>query len=234
MKILGIIPARAGSKGVPGKNIKLLGNKPLLQYTAEAAKQAGLISDIIISTDTEEIAGVAAKAGIEVPFLRPPNLATDTASSIDVVIHAIKFLSSKGRNYDAVCLLQPTNPFRRKGFIDAAIEKFIVSGTDSLVSVLRVPHEFNPHWTYEINEKGTLTITTGEKEIIRRRQDLPLTFFRDGSIYITNVDVILQQQSFYGNSISYIENDPAFHLNIDTPEDWDNAKTVCEKVFDKL
>ncbi len=234
MKILGIIPARAGSKGVPGKNIKLLGNKPLLQYTAEAAKQALLISDIIISTDTEEIAGVAAKAGIEVPFLRPTNLATDTASSIDVVIHALKFLSSEGRNYDAVCLLQPTNPFRRKGFIDGAIEKFIASGTDSLISVLRVPHEFNPHWTFEINESGTLAIATGEKEIIRRRQDLPPAFFRDGSIYITNVDVILQQQSFYGNSISYIENDPAFHVNIDTPEDWENAKTVCEKVFDKL
>lgn len=233
MKILGIIPARGGSKGVPGKNIKLLGDKPLLQYTADAAKQAALISDTIISTDSEEIANVAAQSGIEVPFIRPEVLATDTASSIDMVIHAVNFLIAQGRKYDAVCLLQPTNPFRQKGFIDMAIEKFIQAGSDSLISVLPVPHEFNPHWVFEKNAYGNLTVATGETEIIRRRQDLPVAFYRDGSIYLTKTSVILQQQSFYGASVSYIENDPEWHLNIDTLKDWQLALNVCKKLYNK-
>src|SRR6476620_1034270 len=123
MKVLAIIPARAGSKGVPGKNIKILGNKPLLHYTAASSRESVLITDTIISTDSEEIANVAASSGIEVPFIRPASLATDNASSIEVVIHAVKFLSAQEKDYDAVCLLQPNNPFRQKGFIDKAIEK---------------------------------------------------------------------------------------------------------------
>ena len=214
---------------MPGKNIKALGDKPLLQYTAEAAKQARLISETIISTDSEEIAKVAEQLGIEVPFIRPAALATDTASSIDVVIHAVNFLSGEKRNYDAICLLQPTNPFRQKGFIDKAIDKFLQAGTDSLISVLRVPHEFNPHWVFETTLNGTLVISTGEKEIIPRRQDLPHAFYRDGSIYLTRTKVILQQKSFFGESISYIENDPNFHVNIDTPEDWEIAHDLCKK-----
>lgn len=220
MRILGLIPARGGSKGVPGKNIKVLGDKPLIQYTIAAARQAALIDDIIISTDSEEIAEVAIKGGAEVPFIRPAELASDTSSSIDVVIHAIKVLSGQGRNYDSVCLLQPTNPFRKKGFIDEGIKKFIEAGTDSLISVLPVPEEFNPHWLFELKKNGTLTIATGESEIIRRRQDLPPAFYRDGSIYLTLTSIILEQQSLYGKSIAYIQNDPLWHVNIDTPADW--------------
>jgi CMP-N-acetylneuraminic acid synthetase len=229
MKVLGIIPARGGSKGVPGKNIKILGNKPLLQYTAEAALKSSLLTDIIISTDNEDIAVIARKCGIEVPFIRPAALATDTASSIDVVIHAIEFLEQQARFYDAICLLQPTNPFRSKGLIDSAIEKFFKSGTDSLISVLPVPHEFNPHWLFEINTRGTLVIATGEKEIIRRRQDLPTAYYRDGSIYLTKTKVLLQQRSFYGESVAYIESNPVWHVNIDTLKDWETAQNLCKK-----
>jgi CMP-N-acetylneuraminic acid synthetase len=232
MKILAIIPARAGSKGVPGKNIKILGNKPLLHYTASSSRESVLITDTIISTDSEEIANVASRSDIEVPFIRPGSLATDSASSIDVVIHAVKFLSAQGRDYDAVCLLQTTNPFRQKGFIDKAIEKFIEAGTDSLISVLPVPLEFNPHWVFEITVQGTLTIATGEREIIRRRQDLPHAFYRDGSIYLTKTSTILQQQSFYGDSISYIENDPTWHVNIDTPGDWTCAENMLNRYLE--
>jgi CMP-N,N'-diacetyllegionaminic acid synthase len=232
MKILAIIPARSGSKGVPGKNVKILGNEPLLNYTVASSKESGLITDTIISTDSEEIADVAAKSGIEVPFIRPALLATDSTASIDVVIHAVKYLSAQGRDYDAVCLLQPTSPFRQKGFIDKAIEKFIQAGTDSLISVLPVPAEFNPHWVFEITSKGTLTIATGEKEIIRRRQDLPHAFYRDGSIYLTKISTILNQQSFYGDSISYIENDPAYHVNIDTLSDWVTAENLVKKILE--
>jgi N-acylneuraminate cytidylyltransferase len=230
MRILAIIPARSGSKGVPGKNIKLLGGKPLIWYTANSAKEAKLITDIIISTDSEEIADLVSKFGVEVPFIRPAELATDTASSVDVVIHAVKELSGRGKTYDAVCLLQPTNPFRQNGFIDKAIQKFIDAGTDSLVSVLPVPDEFNPHWIFEANENDTLSIATGEKEIIRRRQDLPRAFYRDGSVYLTRTSTVLKDHSLYGNSIGYIINNPDFHVNIDTEEDWKAATELQIKI----
>jgi CMP-N,N'-diacetyllegionaminic acid synthase len=231
MKTLAIITARGGSKGVPGKNIKILGTKPLLQYTAEAALASSLLSDIIVSTESEEIASLAQKCGIEVPFIRPSALATDRSSSIDVVLHAINYLEKEKKYYDAVCLLQPTNPFRPVGFIDKAIQQFQKNKTDSLISVLPVPAEFNPHWIFELGATGTLHIITGEKEIIKRRQDLPPAFFRDGSIYITKTSVLKQQHSLYGDQIGYIESDPFFYINIDIPEDFVNAENKLSAVL---
>lgn len=228
MRILGLITARGGSKGVPKKNIKLLNGKPLLAYTIEAAKKSKFITEIVLSSDDDEIIQTATNLGLNVPFKRPSELAQDTTSSIDVVAHALQFFESKGVFFDAVCLLQPTSPFRKEGFIDAAIEKFTKQNTDCLLSVLQVPHEYNPHWTFVENANGTLNIATGEKEIIKRRQDLPPAFFRDGSIYITKTQVIKEKHSFYGESISYIESDPTFFCNIDTLKDWELAE---EKVI---
>ena len=228
MRILGLITARGGSKGVPKKNIKLLNGKPLLAYTIEAAKKSKFITEIVLSSDDDGIIQTATNLGLNVPFKRPSELAQDTTSSIDVVAHALQFFESKGVFFDAVCLLQPTSPFRKEGFIDAAIEKFTKQNTDCLLSVLQVPHEYNPYWTFVENANGTLNIATGEKEIIKRRQDLPPAFFRDGSIYITKTQVIKEKHSFYGESISYIESDPAFFCNIDTLKDWELAE---EKVI---
>lgn len=220
MRILGLIPARGGSKGVPRKNIRLLGNRPLLQYTIEAARFSHGLTDIILSTDDTEIAKCGLELGVEVPFMRPQYLATDEASSIDVVVDVIQQLKKQGREYEAVCLLQPTSPFRVSGFIDQAIAKFQEGNTDSLLSVLEVPHEYNPHWVYEQDEKGMLRISTGEREIVKRRQDLPKAFHRDGSIYLTKTQVILEQKSFYGASIGFIQSDPQYSCNIDTLKDW--------------
>jgi CMP-N,N'-diacetyllegionaminic acid synthase len=226
MRILGIITARGGSKGVPGKNIKLLGDLPLLAYTAHAALASKSLDRVILSTDCPSIASVAQKYDLEVPFLRPEALASDTASSIDVVKHAVSYIENQGDFYDAVCLLQPTSPFRPKGFIDLAIQKFIQDKADALVSVLPVPHEFNPHWVFETNQEGYLKLATGEDAIIKRRQDLPGAYFRDGSIYITKT-AIVKSGSFYGKKLSYLESNPDFYVNIDTLEDW-------EKALDKL
>ncbi|HXL54763.1 MAG TPA: acylneuraminate cytidylyltransferase family protein, partial [Chitinophagaceae bacterium] len=183
------------------------------------------------STDSEEIASIAKKCGIEAPFIRPSALATDSSFSIDVVLHAIHYLEKEKRYYDAVCLLQPTNPFRPVGFIDKAIQQFEKSKTDSLISVLPVPEEFNPHWVFEPGADGTLHLVTGENEIVKRRQDLPPAFFRDGSIYITKTSVIKQQHSFYGDQIGYIESDPFFYVNIDNPEDFVNAENKLPAVL---
>lgn len=230
MKVLGIIPARGGSKGVPRKNMKVLGGKPLIAYTLEQAKQSELLTDVILSSEDSEIIEWALKNGLEVPFTRPLELSTDNASSIDVVLHAIRFLSQKGRNYDAVCLLQPSSPFRESGMIDRAIEKFINLEVDSLISVLPVPHEYNPHWVFEENSNGLLVISTGEKEIIKRRQELPVVYFRDGSIYLTKTEVLLNQHSFYGDKTGSIVSNPAYYCNIDTQEDWEKAVVQVNKI----
>ena len=227
-KILGIIPARGGSKGVPNKNIKLLGGKPLLQYTADAALNTTLLTKVILSTDSKAIAAIGRSLGLEVPFLRPIELATDTTSTLPVLQHAINYLQSLGEQYDAVCILQATSPFRPTGFIDKAIQKFISSDCDSLMSVLPVPHEYNPHWIFEPDAKGNLQIATGEKEIIKRRQDLPKAFIRDGSIYITKTNIIMEKNSIYGATIGYIESKPENHCNIDTMNDWEIAERKIE------
>lgn len=232
MKILGLIPARGGSKGVPKKNIKLLGRKPLIEYTIDAAKDSKLLSQIVVSTDDEEIAIAAEVAGYKPPFVRPAELAEDTSTSLEVVQHAITFFESQNIFFDAVCLLQPTSPFREKGSIDKAIERFMHSNADCLVSVLPIPQEFNPHWAFEESENGLLKIATGETTIIPRRQALPKAFHRDGSIYITKTEVI-KTGSLYGNKIAYIESDSEFHVNIDTMKDWETAEKLLNKLLSK-
>lgn len=223
MKILGVIPARGGSKGVPGKNIKLLGDKPLLAYSYEAAKKSQKLNDCILSTDDEEIAEVGRSIGLSVPFLRPSQLAIDSAPTLLTLIHALEYFKDMGVQYDAICLIQPTSPFRPVNLIDLAIDKFITSGADSLVTVLPVPDHYNPHWVFEPNQEGYLKIATGENNPISRRQDLPPAYIRDGSIYLIRTDIVVAG-SLYGNSISYLTNDFGYYVNIDTPEDWEKAE----------
>ena len=229
MKILAIIPARGGSKGVPRKNIKLLNGIPLIEYTINAAKDSKLITDVLVNSDDDEILEIANKNKVSI-FKRSRDLATDTSASIDVVCDTLQQLQSQNKFYDAIILLQPTSPFRPIGFIDEAIEKFLNSGFDSLISVLEVPHEYNPHWTFEL-ENNQLKIVTGEKEIIKRRQDLPKTYFRDGSIYITKTEVLLNQKTFYGQSIGYIESNPDYYCNIDTLKDWEVAESKAKQII---
>jgi CMP-N-acetylneuraminic acid synthetase len=228
MKILSIIPARGGSKGVPGKNIKLLNGKPLLQYTAEIALESKYLTAVILSSDDKQIITVAKSLGIQVPFLRPEELGQDTTPTIDVIIHALQWYENQAVFFDAVCLLQVTSPFRTVEFLNKAIEKFITSGCDSLVSVQKVPHEYNPHWTFEVNPEGNLKISTGEEKIISRRQELPEAYHRDGSIYIMKTEVLLQQHSLYGKSMSFIESSPEFYVNIDTLADWEKAERMIK------
>ena len=149
---------------------------------------------------------------MEVPFMRPSNLAADKSPTLPVIKHALEFLRTLGETYDAVCLLQVTSPFREEGLIDQAINEFIKSGADALVSVLSVPHEYNPHWVFEPNNDGFLKIATGENEIIPRRQELPPAFIRDGAIYITKTKVIEEQNSLYGEKLAYVETDLRFML----------------------
>lgn len=228
MKILAIIPARGGSKGIPGKNIKLLNGKQLLSYTSDVALQSKYLTEVVVSTEDEEITEEAIKLGIKVPFVRPKELAEDNTPTIDVIVHTLKWYENQNIYFDAVCLLQVTSPFRTVEFLDKAIEKFIEKDCDSLVSVQKVPHEYNPHWTFEINSEGNLKIATGETKIISRRQDLPVAYHRDGSIYITKTEVLLKEYSLYGKSTAFIESDPKFYVNIDTIYDWEKAEKMIQ------
>lgn len=231
MRILGLIPARGGSKGVPHKNKKELHGRPLLQYTIEAAKAAVGIDRLVFSSEDESLRSLASEMGAEVPFERPEHLAQDTSGSLDVVQHALRTLADQGDHFDAVCLLQVTSPFRTSTLIDAAISTFKSGQKDALVSVLKVPHEYNPHWVFEADAHGQLSIATGEKDIIKRRQDLPDTYIRDGAIYITKTTAILENDSLYGNSLGYIVSDPNRHVNIDTMDDWYVAEAMAKKLF---
>ena len=231
MRILGLIPARGGSKGVPGKNIKLLGEKPLIQYTSDIALKSDFLSKVILSSDDDKIISVAKNIGLEVPFKRPNKLAEDQSPTLPVILHALEYFESKGEFFDAICLLQVTSPFRTVSFLDKAIQQFIEKGTDSLVSVLEVPHEYNPHWTFELDENNLLKIATGEDDIITRRQSLPKAFHRDGSLYITKTSVLKEQNSLYGKTISHIESPKELYVNIDTLEDWRKAEKLVNELY---
>ncbi len=228
MKVLGIIPARGGSKGVPRKNIRLLCGKPLLVYTAESALRAKKLTRVILSTEDEEIAEIGKQCGLDVPFLRPANLAQDTTPTLPVIQHAVEFLETEGNTFDAICLLQPTNPLRRAEDIDNCIDLMENSEADSVVSVLPVPAEYNPKWVYWKGADGKLSLSTGEVEPIPRRQDLPTAFHRDGSIYVTRRNVLFEKSNLYGNNIQgYIMN-PKYSANIDTMNDWFEVEALLK------
>lgn len=226
MNVLGVVTARGGSKGVPGKNIRLLGGKPLLTWTAEAAMSARSLTKVVLSTDDEEIAAVGRAAHLDVPFMRPAELAQDRTPSLAVLQHTLRWFEERGEHYDAVCLLQPTNPLRTAATIDACIARFVETGADAVVTVLPVPAEHNPHWVYFAAANGELRLSTGEAEPVSRRQDLPAAFHREGSVYVTRRDVLLEQGSLYGARVIGFEVDPSASVNIDSLEDWARAEAL--------
>ncbi len=226
MRVLGIIPARGGSKGIPRKNVKLLNGKPLLAYTIESAIAAKRLDRTILSTEDNEIAELGLSLGIDVPFMRPPELSGDEAPTFPVVMHAVEELEKAGDRFEAVCLLQPTNPLRRSEDIDRCIELLESTGADSVVTVSEVPHQYNPNWVYLQNDYGELTLSTGETRPIARRQDLPRAFYREGSVYVTRRSVLYRYEDLYGRRLRGYEIDRSRSVNIDTEEDWHRAERL--------
>lgn len=220
MRVLGIIPARGGSKGVPRKNIKLLCGKPLIAYTIASTLNAKLLTRTILSTEDAEIAQIGREWGVDVPFLRPRELAKDGTPTLPVIVHAVETLQAMGESYDAVGILQPTSPMRRAEDIDGCINLLESSGADSVISVLRVPEAYNPSWVYRRTPDGTMTLSTGDAEPISRRQDLLPAFHREGSVYVTRTEILLKKQSLYGTRVQGYEMSPEFSSNIDTEDDW--------------
>jgi CMP-N-acetylneuraminic acid synthetase len=226
MRTVGIITARGGSKGIPRKNLKLLAGKPLLVWTVEAALQATKLARVILSTDDDEIADIGRTAGIDVPFMRPRELALDTTPSLPVLQHAANWLDDAHDPYQAIVLLQPTSPLRTAATIDGCVALLERSGADSVMTVIPIPAEHNPHWVYVRDASGALTLVTGEKEPIARRQDLPPAFCRDGSVFVVRREVLVERSSLYGDrTVGYVVN-PASTVDIDTEEDWARTEAV--------
>lgn len=226
MKVLGIVTARGGSKGVPRKNVRPLRGKPLLQYTAEAALSAHHLARVILSTDDPEIAELGHRCGLDVPFLRPRELAGDATPTLPVVRHAVQHVEAANVRYDAVCLLQPTHPLRRAEIIDACIETLEAGEFDAVVTVLPIPASYNPHWAYFQSSDGLLRLSTGGVEPIPRRQDLPPAYHREGSVYVTRRNVLMEGNSLYGTRLGGYAVDPTWSVNIDGPEDWERAEAL--------
>ncbi len=197
-KILAVITARGGSKGLPGKNIKLLLGKPLIVWTIEKALESTFLDRIIVSTDSDEIAAVAKEHGAEVPFKRPKRLSGDRVGSYDVVAHAIGYLSRRGDVFDYVALLEPTSPLRKKGDIDRAIAKLIDNEkkADSLVSFGQVTLE-HPAVIKKVSSKGYMVPYVKNPEKATGRQGYSPAYFPYGVIYLTRISALYKHQSFY-------------------------------------
>lgn len=226
-RVLGLVPARAGSKGVPGKNTRLLAGRPLLAYTADAALAARRLSRVVLSTEDPAIARLGEELGLEVPFLRPPALAEDDTPMLAVLQHALGELdgSDGGGPYDAVCLLQPTSPVRDPGLVDRCVERFDATGADAVVTMVPVPAEHNPHWVYVTGPDGRLTLATGDAEPVTRRQDLPPAWHRDGCVYVLAAAGIRAGRP-YGARVEAVVQDPDRVVNIDDPDDWAQAEAL--------
>ena len=225
--LLGIIPARGGSKRIPRKNIISFGGQPLIKYTIDAALSSQRLSRFFVSTDDEEIATIARNAGAEVPFLRPPELATDLVNSIPVMQHAIEFFEIKGGNVDVVVLMQPTSPFRNAHHVDDAIDLFISSGADSLTSVCR--NKEHPYYAWKVDKHGIKPFFSYDKQELPR-QKLPPAYVENGAIYIAKRSLI-DKGTFYGNKVIPFIMDAWHSVDIDTPLDLLWAEFLLEKVF---
>lgn len=194
-KNLAVIPARSGSKGLPGKNIRPLIDKPLIAWSIEQALASKYISDVIVSTDSQEIADIAIQYGAKVPFLRPTHLAEDHSATSDVLIHLIDYLNKKNQIYEYLFLLEPTSPLRETIDIDLAYEKLISTvNAKSIVGVSKVEAQ-HPDFCVSININGFLESANNFKVV--RRQDIESSFFFEGSIYISEIETYMANKNFY-------------------------------------
>lgn len=195
-KILALILARGGSKGLPRKNVKILNGKPLIAWSIEQGKQSKYIDKVVVSTEDKEIADVSKKYGADVPFYRPKELASDTASSMDAVFHAINWLENAGEKFDILVLLEPTSPLRESSDLDTAIETLLANKTaQSIVGISKV-ESVHPIFLSKI-KNNLLKPYVGKKFNTKRRQDIDDLYFFEGSLYISYIEALKEKKGFY-------------------------------------
>ena len=215
MQILGIIPARGGSKGIPHKNLVSLCGRPLLAYTADAVHESTRLTRTIVSTNDETIAATARSLGLDVPFMRPPELAADDTPMLSVLQHAAVMLAGAGFVADVVVLLQPTSPLRRGEHIDAALELLERSRAESVVSVVEVPHQFNPVSVLTLAGERLRPFLGGP--VVNRRQDKPQVLARNGPAVLAVRMAVLSAGTLYGDDCRPLVMSAEESIDIDTP-----------------
>ena len=226
MKYLVVIPARGGSKGIPHKNIKSLGGKPLIYYSIDVARQFTTDENICVTTDDAEIISVVEQHGLNVPFVRPAELATDTCGSSEVIQHAYQFYADKGIQYDAIVLLQPTSPFRKVEFIKEAVALYDES-IDMVTSVR--PAACNPYYDgFEENSDGLLQISKGDGTIARR-QEAPKVWQQNGSIYVINPKSLVEKGMGGFTKIKKYAMPETYSVDLDTMLDWKMAELIIKE-----
>lgn len=229
MKVLGIVTARGGSKSIPGKNIKMLGGKPLLAYTIEAAQKSGVIDRLIITTDDEAIARVAREYGCEVPFMRPSELAQDLTPHFPVLEHAVRWMKEhEGYKPDFVFNLQPTTPFRQPFHLQEALDLIQKTGADSVMGVAEIPQHYHPASAMIIKDDGTLEHFNGNpvKKRRLRRQDLPKVYWSTTAIYLFRPDMLFDERdpTYFGDRVVPYMMEEKYAVDLDTLEDWEKAE----------
>ncbi len=226
-RVLAVIPARGGSKGVPRKNIRPLAGKPLIAYSILAAQAAQRVDRLLVSTDDEEIASVAREWGADVPFLRPPELSDDRAAQIDVVIHALQQAEAlDGCRYSHVILLQPTAPLRTAEEIDASLQMLLETGCDAVVSYTPV-ESAHPFYMVTLDGDRPRPLLDVPADLTARQQ-YPAVYRRNGAIYATRREVILAR-SFYGEDVRAYIMPPERSINIDSLFDFDLAEFLLSR-----
>lgn len=222
MTILGLIPARGGSKGIPRKNIKLMAGKPLIVWTIEAAMRCRRLDAVVVSTDDDEIAAVARHAGAQVPFMRPAALAMDTTPGLDPVLHALDSLPG----HDAVLLLQPTSPLRSASDIDACLDMALSRDAPSVVSVCQV--DSHPLWVFRMDGNDGLQRYLSDAPPARR-QDLPSAYALNGAMYYARTAWLREHRAFVGPGTLGLAMPPERSVDVDTAFDWRVAEMLLKE-----
>jgi CMP-N,N'-diacetyllegionaminic acid synthase len=223
MLVLGLVPARGGSKGVPGKNVRPLAGHTLLEYTARAARESGVLDRVILSTDSLEIADAGRRAGLEVPFMRPASLAADDTPMVPVIQHALAETARSGWSPDIIVLLQPTSPLRRPDHIRDAVTLLRETNAHAVVTVVEVPRHLSPDYVMRIDE-GHLQPFLPEGARVTRRQDARPAYSRDGTVYAFRRSTLETFGGIYGDDCRPLLIDARESLSIDSPADWDEAE----------
>jgi CMP-N-acetylneuraminic acid synthetase len=228
IKILAIIPARSGSKRLPGKNIKELQGAPLIAWTINSALASKYITKTIVSTDSIDISTIAQKSGAQVPFIRPDALSSDSSSSIDVVRHAIEYIEKKNEFYDYTILLQPTSPLRTTSDIDSAIELLLAKKSDAVISV--TPEDHSPLWTNTLDSNLSMDNFLSDHIKNSRSQDLKQYYRLNGAIYIANTKKLLLENTFFlKNNTSAFIMSKENSVDIDEEIDFLLASSILEQ-----
>ncbi len=221
--VLALVPARGGSRGIPGKNIRPLAGRTLLDYVARAAAESGVVDRIVLSTDDQAIAGEGRRLGLEVPFLRPSELAGDETAMLPVIEHAVAALAEKGWAPEIIVLLQPTSPLRRPSHIRAAVKELRSSGADSVVTVVELPRHLSPDYVMRVDD-GRLVPFLPEGARVTRRQDARPAFVRDGTAYAFWLRTLTGTHSIYGRVCRPLVIPADESLTLDTQDDWVEAE----------